>query len=142
MSWLPKKNVVVPIDLSEFSLSALDASMEFVEDTSHLHIVHVLREMSPMEPGVVWGEIDDESRRVHAEQAIRKRLADPKFDKIEIHILVGNPPNQIARFAQEVDADLIVIHSHGRTGAAHLLIGSVAERVVRHAHCPVLVIRD
>ncbi|MBX3729468.1 MAG: universal stress protein [Candidatus Sumerlaeia bacterium] len=142
MAWFPKKMVVVPIDLSDFSLMALDVALDFVEDASHLHVIHVLREMSPMEPGVVWGEIDDTSRRIHAEEAIRTRLADPKYNGIVIHILFGNPGNQIARYAEQRAADLIVIHSHGRTGAAHLLIGSVAERVVRHAHCPVLVIRD
>lgn len=142
MSWLPKKHVVVPIDLSEFSLKALEVARQLVDDPSNLHIVHVLRDMSAMEPGVVWGDVDDESRRRHAEQAIRSRLGADDFEKSDVVILFGNPANQIAKYAEKLSCELIVIHSHGRTGASHLLIGSVAERVVRHAHCPVLVLRD
>lgn len=142
MNWLPRKNVVVPTDLSEFSLSVLDIALQLVEDASQVHLVYVLRDMSAMEPGIVWGEVDDESRRRHAEEAIRKRLTDPKYAKLNLVILFGTPSMQIARHAQKIGADLIVIHSHGRTGPAHLLIGSVTERVVRLAPCPVLVIRD
>ena len=53
----------------------------------------------------------------------------------------GDPGHQIAQYAEEAKADLIVLPSHGRSGLQRLLIGSVAERVVRHAPCPVLVVR-
>ena len=56
--------------------------------------------------------------------------------------VLGDPGHQIAEFAKEAGAGLIVMPSHGRTGLTHLLIGSVAERVVRFAHCPVLVLRN
>jgi nucleotide-binding universal stress UspA family protein len=55
--------------------------------------------------------------------------------------LLGEPAHGIADYAQDKKAELIVIPSHGRTGITRLLIGSVAERVVRLAHCPVLVLR-
>jgi nucleotide-binding universal stress UspA family protein len=54
---------------------------------------------------------------------------------------IGPPVAEIVRFAREGNYDLIVLGTHGRTGLKHALIGSVAERVVRHAHCPVLTIR-
>lgn len=142
MSWIPKQKVVVPTDLSDFSFQALDVALELVEDCSHVHIVHVLRELSPMDPGVVWGEIDDQSRREHAEETVRKHLHDPRCAQANVKILFGAPAVSIAQYAREIGADLIVVHSHGRTGAAHALIGSVTERLVRHARCPVLVIRE
>jgi universal stress protein A len=57
-------------------------------------------------------------------------------------VLFGDPGQQIAIFAKEMKAGLIVMSSHGRTGLAHLLIGSVAERVLRLASCPVLILRS
>jgi universal stress protein A len=53
----------------------------------------------------------------------------------------GCPFDEIVKMAKHLKVDLIIIGSHGRTGLAHLLIGSVAQRVVEHAQCPVLVVR-
>ena len=72
---------------------------------------------------------------------LHKRLSAPKYADVRIELIIGNPPHGIADFAEQIDADLIVMPSHGRTGLKRLLIGSVAERVVRLAHCPVLVLR-
>jgi nucleotide-binding universal stress UspA family protein len=60
---------------------------------------------------------------------------------VRFEVLFGDPGHEIAQFAKERGAGMIVMSSHGRTGLAHLLIGSVAERVVRLAQCPVLVLR-
>jgi nucleotide-binding universal stress UspA family protein len=57
-------------------------------------------------------------------------------------VLVGLPFQTIIEAARAADVDLIVMGTHGRTGFSHLLLGSVAERVVRHAPCPVLVVRE
>jgi nucleotide-binding universal stress UspA family protein len=54
----------------------------------------------------------------------------------------GNPSAEIVRTAQEINADLIVLGTHGRKGLSHVLMGSVAERVARHAPCPVLIVRE
>lgn len=61
--------------------------------------------------------------------------------KVSCHVATGAPAAQIVRFAKEYDADLIVIGTHGRRGVDRLLVGSVAEKVVRYAGCPVLVAR-
>lgn len=141
MSFTPKKNVVVPVDFSKASFEALRVARELVEDVSGLHVVHVLPMLSPMDPGVVWDAWNDENRKKHAMEALRERLdADAKGATVDV--LIGDPAREIAEHASDIKADLIVIPSHGRTGAARLLIGSVAERVVRHAHCPVLVLRN
>ncbi len=141
MSWIPKKNVVVPCDFSEDSLAALDVGLQLVAAPSDVHVLHVLPQLSPLEPGELWETIDDQSRVEHATQMIRDRLADPKYQDMRVEVRFGDPGRTIARYAQEINADLIVMPSHGRTGLAHMLIGSVAERVVRLAHCGVLVLR-
>ena len=142
MSFLPKEHVVVPIDFSERSFAALRVARGLVDAPSKLHAVHVLPPLSPMDPGVVWDAWNDESRREHATEALRSRIEDHDLEGVVVEISIGDPAREIADRAAASGADLIVIPSHGRTGAARLLIGSVAERVVRHAHCPVLVLRE
>jgi nucleotide-binding universal stress UspA family protein len=65
-----------------------------------------------------------------------------KYKGIQVEVSFGNAGFRISEYAQEIGADLIVIPSHGRTGIERMLIGSVAERVVQHSHCPVLVLRS
>jgi nucleotide-binding universal stress UspA family protein len=141
MAWLPKQTVVVPVDFSDESFAALDTALELVTDASHLHVIHVLPALEPAEPGVIWNSIDDNSRRRHAEQALRERLSDAKFQRLNLHIAFGDPGHEVAGFAEKLKAELIVLPSHGRRGISRWLIGSTAERVVRMAHCPVLVLR-
>jgi nucleotide-binding universal stress UspA family protein len=141
MSWLPKKNVVVPVDFSDESFEALETALHLVDAPASVHIVYVLPVLDPAEPGVIWTTVDNASRARHAEDAMRERLAGAKYQGISITILFGDPGSEIAHFAQERKAELIVLPSHGRTGLARMLIGSVSEKVVRLAHCPVLVLR-
>jgi len=141
MSWLPKKTVVVPFDFSDNSATAVDTALEMIESPANLHVIHVLPELLVGEPGVVWGTIDDESRQDHALEAMHKLLAAKKYAGIQFRATVGNAGHEIVEYANSVGAELIVMPSHGRTGLARLLIGSVADRVVRLAHCPVLVLR-
>lgn len=140
-SWLPKERVVVPVDFSDESFAALDTALALVPDASHISLIYVLPVLDPAEPGVIWTTIDDESRRHHAELALRERLSDPRYTGMKSHISFGDPGHEIADFAQREHADLIVLSSHGRTGLTRLLIGSVAEKTVRLAHCPVLVLK-
>lgn len=142
MTWLPKHSVVVPVDYSDESLQAVDLALSFVDDPTHLHVIHVLPYLVPTEPGVIWSTIDDVGRADHARDALRKQLSDAKYQGLDIQIQFGDPGQQIAEFAQQEEANLIVLPSHGRKGLNRLLIGSVAERVVRLAHCPVLVLRQ
>ncbi len=141
MSWLPKNSVVLPIDFSEESFAALEIALGFVEDASHLHVVHVLPDLQAGEPGVIWEVMSRENRAKHVEEALHEELTDPKYEGLDVRVEFGSPARHIVDVAAEVKADMIVISSHGRTGWRHLLLGSVTEAVVRHAHCPVLVIR-
>lgn len=142
MSWLPKKTVVVPVDFSDESFAALDTALTLVTGPKDVHVVHVLPTLELAEPGVIWGTIDDEGRRHHALQALAERLRDKRHAECHLVVKFGDPGHEIANYVAEAKAELIVLPSHGRTGIRRMLIGSVAERVVRLAHCPVLVLRS
>lgn len=141
MRWLPRQVVVVPVDFSEASFAALGTARELVDDPEHLHVVHVLPVLEANDPGVIWHMIDDEGRSQHAAEALNKALADRGHEPPQVAVRFGDPGHEIARYAEEVEAGLIVVASHGKSGLTRLLIGSVADRVVRLAHCPVLVLR-
>lgn len=141
MNWPHPSRVVAPIDFSDESIAALETALQIASDASHLEVVYVLPVLEPTEAGVIWHTIDNDSRRQHAEQAFRERLPDAKYKAIKFNVVFGDPGHEIADFAEGVGAELIVLSSHGRTGLTRLLIGSVAEKVVRLAHCPVLVLK-
>jgi nucleotide-binding universal stress UspA family protein len=98
-------------------------------------------DITPLEAGEVWGVSDPQARVGQIEKLLKEKLASEKHKGVQIAVLLGEPAHGIANYSQEKHAELIVIPSHGRTGITRLLIGSVAERVVRLAHCPVLVLR-
>ena len=141
MTWLPKKKVVVPVDFSDKSFTALDTAIELVSEPKQVLVVHVLQELSPLEPAEMWHTIDAQNRIRHTLTALRERLGD-KYKDVDAQVLLGDPGHEVTEVAEHENADLIVLTSHGRTGVKRLLIGSVAERVTRLAHCPVLVLRD
>jgi nucleotide-binding universal stress UspA family protein len=142
MSWVPRQLVIVPVDLSSASLRAVDTARQLVDGPEHIRIIHVLPVLAAAEPGVIWDTVDDSSRSEHAAQAVRERLLEAGYEGLDVSVVVGDPGHEIADFAKQIGADLIVLPSHGRTGLTRLLIGSVAERVVRLAQCPVLVLRE
>jgi nucleotide-binding universal stress UspA family protein len=141
MAWLQRKCVVVPFDYSEESTEAARLALQFVEDASHLHIVHVLGDLTPPDFDMVWAAVDNGERQKRALEGLRGQFAADEFAGIDITVRIGDPGQEITDFAAEISADLIVIPSHGRRGVKRLLLGSVAERVIRLAHCPVLVLR-
>src|SRR5262245_50593615 len=125
MPWLPRQCIVVPIDFSAESLAALRQASEMVGEPSCLHTIHVLPSLDPAEPGMIWATVDDEGRKHHAADALRAELKNIGFPEAQAEVEIGEPGHEIARYAQSVKADLIVMPSHGRTGLKHLLIGSV-----------------
>lgn len=141
MSWIQKNRVVVPVDFSEASFAALVPALEFVKDASHLYVIHVLSHLHPAEPGMMWHTVEEQTRKQHVEEALHQQLSKPEYEGIQTGIAIGDPSSEILDYAKAHAADLIVISSHGRTGLRRFLLGSVAERVVRFSHCPVLVIR-
>ena len=141
MSGFHPKLIVVPVDFSDFSIAAIDRALEIADEQTAIHVIHVMLPLNVMEPGVMFGEVSDESRTKNVEKHLRERMAGEKYAKVTPHAVVGDPGREIVNFAKEQDADLIVIPSHGYGFFKHLLLGSVAERVVRMAHCPVFVLK-
>lgn len=141
MTWTAKKSVVVPIDFSDESQAALDIGLDYAGTGRNLHVIHVLAPLTPVEPAVMWNTMSEDKAAEYANDELKSRLSEPRFEGCKTFVAFGSPAPEIVAFAEKVNADLIVIPSHGRTGIPRLLIGSVAERVVRMAHCPVLVLR-
>lgn len=141
MTHWPKKKVVVPVDFSDESIEAIDQALAIVDSPSHVHVVHVRTDVPFDEYGAPLLQVDREAQTEHAQQAMSERLTAPKYAAVTRQVLFGDPGHEIADYAQTIGAELIVLPSHGRRGLTRLLMGSVAERVVRLAHCPVLVLR-
>ena len=136
--------VLVPMDFSDQSCKAVEVALAMVTRPELLTVLHVATPINAFaagDPAIIWETVSDESRSEHLQQEFRKRFHEEKFDAIELEVLFGSPAEEIANYAEENQTELIVLPSHGRTGLARLMIGSVAERVVRLAHCPVLVLR-
>ena len=142
MTWNKKDTVIVPIDFSEKSIAAIDTALEIAARPQGVHVVHVMADLTPMDVNHVMAALDVAGRRHHAEETVRQRLSDPKYRDVRIMVLMGDPGNEITAYAEQMHAQLIVLPSNGRTGISRWLIGSVAERVVRRAHCPVLTVRE
>ena len=128
MPGLHPKKTVVPIDFSDLSFDALDKAVEIAGD-GEVHAMHVLIELTAMEPGNLYGTVTDESRVQAVEENLKKRLSDPKYSNVKIHAKVGDAGREIVDLAAAENADLIVMPSHGYGFFKHMLLGSVAERV-------------
>jgi nucleotide-binding universal stress UspA family protein len=147
---IPFQKILCPTDFSEPSCEAIKAANELaLHFAAELSIVNVVAPIPTLDvPASVPAggfniaqyeqELEDSAKR-----AIHK-IVDEKISKeVSVHpiVVVGEAAHQIVQIAEETEADLIVIATHGRTGWRRFLFGSVAERVVRLATCPVLTIQ-
>ena len=140
------KKILVPIDFSECSLRGLDygkmLAKEFGASLVLLHSVHLQYYVSSDE----YARYDFPLLMQQAEKAAREQMRDlvRKTDwdgtKVEPSLQVGHAGDQVCERAKDFGADLIVTSTHGTTGLKHILLGSTAEFIVRHAPCPVLVV--
>lgn len=141
MRWFQEKTMVVPFDFCDLSEEAVQLALQLAPEATSVHIVHVIPPLVVTEPGVIWGTIDDRSRVEHAKEAMAKRLDPLGAGNCTVEVRIGDPGTEVCEYAEEVGAGLILVGSHGRTGLSRVFLGSVAERVTRHAHCPVLVVK-
>jgi nucleotide-binding universal stress UspA family protein len=142
MAWQINKAILVPFDFSEHSHVAVDKALELAADKSKVYILHVLPPYVPMAPeGYPLEPIDDQLRLDGAAKAMQKEFADSQYVGTNHEVLIGDPGTVSADRASELGADLMIIASHGRSGLTRLLLGSVAERILRLAKCPVLVMK-
>ncbi|MBI2480643.1 MAG: universal stress protein [Planctomycetia bacterium] len=86
--------------------------------------------------------MDHAKWRNAAIEELKASFADEKYAELKLYAEFGDPGHRIAEHADAIRAQLIVMPSHGRRGIKRLLVGSVAERVTRLSHCPVLVLRS
>jgi nucleotide-binding universal stress UspA family protein len=135
---LPIQTILHPTDFSEHSEVAFRLASEFARDYhAHLIVLHVLSKQT-----LAYGEMlsapDEDQYRLNALEALHKIQPAIRTTPIEHHLVEGDPAAAIIQAARHFAADLIVMGMHGRTGLSRLLMGSVAEQVVRRASCPVL----
>ena len=133
--------VVVPIDFSPHSEFAIRSAMSIAGDPKRLHIVHVLSPLDSISPGVLLGDVSDENRSAAVQKNLQALARENGASGADQVVLFGDPGLQVADYAKTIGADLIVIPSHGYHGIKRFVLGSVAERVIRHAECSVLVLR-
>jgi nucleotide-binding universal stress UspA family protein len=141
-------SILVPIDFSPYGEEALRYGCALAEKFgSQVHLLHVVDDYYPFIPeaSAFVDQRDDylAGLRTGAERELAKlpQAGWCPADRLTRSVVVGTPFLDIVRYAKEHDIGLIVIGSHGRSGLAHVLMGSVAERVVRKAPCPVLTVR-
>lgn len=146
------RTFLVPYDFSTHARAALFAATDLAKRLSaDLHLIHVIHSpayaygYAGMAGATVSPPIDMAEIRERAQSSLRD-VADgiQRFPgKIEPHVVEGSGiAGMIRESAEKLDADLIVMGTHGRTGLAHVFLGSVAERTLRTAPCPVLTIRS
>jgi nucleotide-binding universal stress UspA family protein len=137
-----EKAIVAPTDFSEESDRSVNKALELAASADKLHVVHVAPSLLYLNGAEIYPLPSERERRETILASMRRHFAGSRFENVIFDVCFGDPGRRIAERAEELDAGLIVLPSHGRTGVAHLLIGSVAERVVRLARCPVLVMRS
>jgi nucleotide-binding universal stress UspA family protein len=141
---VPYKHVVVPVDFSDPSKRALDEAIGLVGAFgAKLTLVHVYEPPGYAYAGMTYAAVDlltpirDAAKQLLDETLAEARKRVPAADAV---LRCGTPWYEIVAVAKEVGADLVVMGTHGRTGLSHALLGSVAEKVLRHAEAPVLAV--
>lgn len=144
---LPIRNILVPIDFSEYSKNALRYALPMAQlYGATLHLVYVIEPtIYPADLGfgqVVMPGVEEELRKKGMAQ-MEHLIATEIGSRVnaEAVIRTGKPHQEILKEAEEKNVDLIVVATHGHTGVEQILFGSTAMRVVRLAKCPVLTVR-
>lgn len=135
------KKILVPTDFSHTGDTALEYAASLAkEQGARLLIVHV-QELPKVYAGDMYYGIAEPSS-----EEVMSMLRDVKPTDgqvpVEYRLLSGEPAEAVVRLSDEEDVDMIVVGSHGRTGFSRALLGSVAEAIVRKAHCPVVVCKQ
>ena len=140
------KKILVPVDFSQCSQKALQYAIPFARQfDATLTLFNVVPGYLPVPE---MGIVDVSLMETQMQQAAERELAALKQRHLEAGIptesivRIGNPYHEIVVAAKEMNMDLIILSTHGRTGLKYVFMGSTAEHVVRYAPCPVLVVRE
>jgi universal stress protein A len=142
---LDVRDILVPVDFSENAEAAVESAGQFAEKFgATIHLLHVV-EPAPFITDLsnVPFTLSDKQLALKAEtdlEALALRFIPPSVPVVR-SVRRGKAHHEITEAAKELPADLIIVSTHGYTGLKHTLMGSTAERIVRHAICPVLVVR-
>jgi nucleotide-binding universal stress UspA family protein len=145
------KTILLPTDGSECSGKAMAYALSFAKQYgARIVALHVIDRRWEDQTRVTFAELgqdltqkirkgyeEEAGRILHEAAEVARKAGVP----VETRTLTGIPFEEIVRAGEELSADLIIMGTHGRTGMSHLLLGSVAEKVVRKAPCPVLTVR-
>ena len=140
------KNILVPVDYSDNGEAAMAYAVSLARGyDAELHLVHVYDQPfayvdagfvgSPVPAEVPPADLDEERARLD-------RVTPDNDVSFRRRLLIGSPAEDLVKYAKENAIDLVVMGTHGRTGLTRLLMGSVAEAVVRRSPCPVLTIKQ
>ncbi|HYA29789.1 MAG TPA: universal stress protein [Acidobacteriota bacterium] len=155
------KRILCPVDLSEFSLEALRLAVQVATSSDGtldiLHVIHnpfdelYLTSITQTDPALIDAYAAEPQKRAKILRATEERTeallkqfchdAVKNYSKPRYHVRNGDPFESILESAEDFSTDLVVLATHGRTGVKRLVIGSVAEKIVRYAPCPVLTVK-
>jgi len=159
MNHFENTSILVPFDFSEDAQNAIETAISIAGDNDNITVLHVVDpsqlygfdDNGGYEPGGGLGTATystaqvrsiNEQHQYAALEAMQDLFGDSLHQGIQFATIIDDPADGISKYASKHAIELIVIPSHGRTGVRPLVMGSVAEKVVRLAHCPVLVLRD
>ena len=130
-------NILCPVDLDQTSLAAVSVAAALARGhNATVHLLHVLP--LAVEEAFSFGEIES-AARTKLERIGHQRLK--VGTRYELLVVTGDPAFEVLQTAKRLGTDLIVMATHGRRGVRRLVLGSVAEHVVREAQCPVLTVK-
>ncbi|MBI3786189.1 MAG: universal stress protein [Deltaproteobacteria bacterium] len=143
------KRILIPVDFSDDSLNALAYARDFaVAASPELVVLHVIEPVYYASPTDLYATSPNlalllEEQRKAGKEQLGRIAADleKKGHRVRTLLKTGSPAQVIVDTAKAAKADLVIVSTHGRTGLAHMVMGSVAEKVVRTAACPVLTVR-
>ena len=142
----PFRTLLTAVDFSAASDAALDVAVALARSFgASLHVVHSFElpipAVSPYEVAIPDAYLEE--ARGAAARRLSEAVARARAQGVEAqsHLAEGSPSSAIVRTAEELGADLVVMGTHGHTGLKHLVLGSVAERTLRHAPCSVLTVK-
>jgi nucleotide-binding universal stress UspA family protein len=143
-------HVLLATDGSATAIEAARCASQMLRDAEHITLLSVVTEIpgddaggfegsvySPQQQETIWNEELSE-----ANDELDQTATALNAKTVDKRIEVGDIANTVCRIAEDLGVDLIVVGSHGRSGFGRLFLGSVSEHVVRHAPCPVLVVRE
>lgn len=140
----PFKKILIPIQFDDPEFVTLGLTKQIAKDMGAkvylLHVVPIIPAIGEPETGVTVHARAEEEARKQLQGVADKQLAGVKSEVLTRVAGPGETAKSVLEAAKDIDADLIVLKTHGRKGFAHFIMGSVAEQVVRQAHCAVLTL--